>query len=90
MELKVCVGSACHLKGSGDVVKTFQALIHQYKLAETVLLKGSFCMGTCNESNIAVEFNEKTYSTTAEGAESFFKETVLPVCAVEEKSRVRQ
>lgn len=78
MELKVCVGSACHLKGAGEVVKTFQSLIQQHNLGEKVKLKGSFCMGTCENGKIAVEFNKKIHSTSADEAERFFSEHVLP------------
>jgi NADH:ubiquinone oxidoreductase subunit E len=78
MELKVCVGSACHLKGSSEVVQTFQTLIQQYKLGPKLQLKGSFCMGHCEEAAISVEFNKKVFSTTPEGAQEFFNSTVLP------------
>jgi len=78
MELKVCVGSACHLKGSSDVVKTFQNLIQKAKLEEEVQLKGSFCMGHCDDPDVTVEFNNKIYSTTPDKAGQFFNDTVLP------------
>jgi len=78
MELKVCVGSACHLKGAGHVVETFQTLIRQQKLDGTLKLTGSFCMGKCDEPDITVEFDGTFYNVSAEGAEKFFNDTVLP------------
>ena len=83
MELKVCVGSACHLKGSSEVVKTFQMLISQHRLFDSLELKGSFCMGRCDEEEITVEFDGKVYKTSPEKATRFFNEVILPVFTVD-------
>ena len=47
MEVKVCVGSSCHLKGSYVIIKRLQELIAQHNLEDKVQLKGAFCMGQC-------------------------------------------
>ncbi len=79
MELLICVGSSCHLKGSEVVVKTFQDLIEKEGLSKKVVLKGSFCMGKCSENGVTVKLNDKFYKTRYEDAEKFFYETVLPI-----------
>ncbi len=49
VEVSVCVGSSCHMKGSYQVIKTFTELIKQNHLENIVTLKASFCMGKCLE-----------------------------------------
>ncbi|HAN44247.1 MAG TPA: NADH-quinone oxidoreductase subunit F [Ruminococcaceae bacterium] len=46
-EIQVCVGSSCHIKGSYQVIKTFENLIRQNHLDDKLVLKASFCMGRC-------------------------------------------
>ena len=50
MEINVCIGSACHLKGSYDVIKEFQKVLKEYKLEEKITLKGAFCLNQCTEA----------------------------------------
>lgn len=78
MELLICVGSSCHLKGSEIVVKTFQNLIEKEKLSRKVTLKGSFCMGKCSDSGVTVQLGDQFYKTKYEDAEKFFYESLLP------------
>ena len=48
MEIKVCVGSSCHLKGSYDVVQKLKKLIEEKNVGDKVELKASFCLGNCS------------------------------------------
>lgn len=43
----VCVGSSCHLKGSYQVVQSYQKLIQTEHLEDKLTLKASFCQGKC-------------------------------------------
>jgi len=79
MELLICVGSSCHLKGSEVVVKTFQNLIEKEGVGNKIILKGSFCMGKCSENGVTIKVNDKFYKTKYEDAETFFYETILPL-----------
>ncbi len=47
VEVCVCVGSSCHMKGSYQVIKTFQELIKKLSLEDKITLKAAFCMGRC-------------------------------------------
>jgi len=77
MELKVCIGSACHIKGSYNVISAFQQLIEEYGVFNEVELKAVFCLGHCMDA-VSVQINEEgTYSVSGESARSFFKEQVL-------------
>lgn len=76
MKVTVCIGSACHIKGSRQVVETMQRLIADYNLEEKVELSGTFCMGQCqNGVNVAIE--ERVFSVTPETVEDFFEKNVL-------------
>lgn len=76
--IQVCVGSACHLKGSYDVIKAIQRLVEVYNLTKKVELKGAFCLGHCTEG-VSVKINEEDtiFSVNETNVEKFFKEQVL-------------
>lgn len=48
MEIYVCIGSSCHLKGSYNIINAFKELIAEYKLEDRVSLNASFCLGTAS------------------------------------------
>lgn len=75
--LRVCVGSACHLKGSYEVISIFQNLIASHFLSESVELKGSFCLGRCGDG-VSVNINNgEVMSVTVDTAEEFFEKYIL-------------
>ena len=77
VEVKVCVGTACHLKGSYNVVATFQAMIEEKAMHNQVDMKVAFCMGKCGQG-ICVAVDDDIYGVTPEGARAFFQETIVP------------
>ncbi len=70
MEIKVCIGSACHLKGSYDVIKKFQAYITKHQLEETIILKSSFCLGKCSDAVSVQIDSEDVISITPDAVEN--------------------
>lgn len=83
IELNVCIGSACHIHGSHNVVATFQHLIETYKLHDKIALNGAFCMKACSQAGVAVSINGETERITPENARAFFKEKILPLAEKE-------
>ncbi len=77
MDITVCIGSSCHLKGSHDLVKIFERLIALNRLQEKIELKGSFCMGECTSNGVCVSMNGERFKVTPADAETFFNEEVL-------------
>lgn len=78
MELKVCIGSACHVKGSYNVISAFQQIIEEYSIFNEVELKAVFCLGHCMDA-VSVQINEEAiYSVSGESARNFFKQYILP------------
>lgn len=78
LEIKVCVGSSCHMKGSYQVVMAFKEYIEKYELEDKINLKASFCMGRCM-NGIAVTMNdEPVENVTFTNAKKIFDELILP------------
>lgn len=78
MEIFVCVGSSCHLKGSKSVIDKLTGLIKKNGIDGKVILKGSFCMGQCSHEGVSVKINNEVYSVTDEDVEMFFNKKILP------------
>lgn len=74
--ISVCIGSACHIKGSYNVINTFQQLIEEYNLSDKVDLKAVFCVGNCRGS-VSVKINDEVYSVSGTTARSFFQSEVM-------------
>ena len=72
MDITVCVGSSCHLKGSREVVKKLQELVEKRNLQDKVILKGGFCLGYCSFGVAMLVDNEPVYGITPENVEEFF------------------
>ncbi len=58
LQIRVCIGSSCHLKGSYDVIEALQAAIAQLSLRDKVELKAGFCLGQCTHG-VAVQVGEQ-------------------------------
>lgn len=73
MNIKVCVGSSCHLKGSYDVIQAMKDILKKYDVEDLVELQASFCLGHCAKGvnvkadGIAPEKAEKSYTTLTDG-----------------------
>ena len=79
VEVKVCVGSSCHLKGSYQVITTFKDLIKKNNMEDKIALKAAFCMGRCS-SGIAVTVNGEPVENVGFGnAAEIFQQQILPL-----------
>lgn len=78
MEIFVCVGSSCHLKGSKTVIDKFTELIKCHNIEDKAVLKGSFCMGQCSHKGVSVKINDEVYSVEEDNIETFFNQKILP------------
>ena len=76
MEFKVCIGEYCHLKGAEVIVKKIKDFLQSQSVEGRVDLKGSFCMGRCQEPGITVEFDKELYKVTIEDVDNFLENTV--------------
>lgn len=76
MKITVCIGSSCHLKGSRQVVETFQSKIAENGLDSKVELAGTFCMGRCKEG-VCVSIDDEFFSVSPENAAEIFDREIL-------------
>lgn len=76
MRVSICIGSACHLKGSREVIQKLQKLVSEYGLDKKVDLSGDFCSGNCRKG-VCVTVDDMLFSVKPETAEEFFKKEIL-------------
>ncbi len=78
MIIQICVGSACHLKGSPEIVEMLQKAVAENHLEDEVTLAGSFCIGKCNRTGVTIQVDDNIHiGITKENFKEFFKENVL-------------
>ena len=75
MRVSICIGSACHLKGSREVIQKLQKLVSENHLDSEVDLNGDFC-GNCRKG-VCVTVDGELYSVKPETTEEFFQKEIL-------------
>lgn len=79
--IRVCIGSACHLKGSYHVIQQLKHLIRTHNLQDQVELVSSFCLEKCGDGvSIQVNSNDVAF-VNPEDTANFFNAFVLMRCA---------
>lgn len=76
LEIKICIGTSCYLKGAYNVLQFFQHEIETRGLHDNVSVTGSFCMGNCAHG-VSVNLCGKIFGVSPENAGKFFEEEVL-------------
>jgi len=77
--IKICIGSACHLKGSYEVIEIFKNLIQNYQLEDQIELNAAFCVGRCTEGVCVVRWDDMLLSVSKTNASQIF-ETEIMTC----------
>lgn len=78
IEIYICMGSACYLKGSEEIVRIFKEEIFKRSLDVKIKLKGSFCLGPCNQG-VVVRVNDEYFKRiNPQNAKEVFQEQILP------------
>ena len=75
MRVTICIGSACHLKGSREIIQQLQTLVTENGLTEKVDLNGSFCSGNC-VNGVCVTIDDKLFSLKPEDTKEFFDKEI--------------
>ena len=80
MNIQICVGSSCHIKGSAEIVELLQKAIAEHQLDDEIVLSGSFCTGKCNRVGVTIQVNDEIYTgVTKENFKEFWDEKILAV-----------
>jgi len=75
--ITVCVGSACHLKGSHEVIGYFKDAIKEAGLEGRVELKGTFCLDQCTDgANLLID-DEIFHANSTDDARQIFEREIL-------------
>jgi len=76
MRVTICIGSACHLKGSREIVEQLQDLVKVHGVTDKVDLNGSFCSGNC-VNGVCVTVDGALHSLKPEDTKTFFAQEIL-------------
>lgn len=77
MTVSVCVGSACHLKGSYRIIELLRARLKETGLEETVDLKAAFCLGRCSQGVTMKVDDEFVLNVSTENFDQIFNQYIL-------------
>lgn len=77
MNIYICVGSSCHIKGSYDIIRLMKEAIDEYKLEEQINLSAAFCLGRCTDG-VSVKIDEEIIcGVSKDNFQDFFHHHVL-------------
>lgn len=77
MEIQVCIGSACHKRGSYHIQKRLQELVEHHGVQDGVHVGVAFCLGQC-ENGITVQFGDRlVMGVCRDNVEEMFARYVL-------------
>ncbi|WP_425448209.1 (2Fe-2S) ferredoxin domain-containing protein [Dethiothermospora halolimnae] len=75
--ISVCIGSACHLKGSYNVINGLQKRIKDNGLDDKIQVKASFCLGECTKA-VSVKIDDgPIYSADENKLDEFFDKYIV-------------
>ncbi len=77
MNVYVCVGSSCHLRGSYKIIELMKENIEKNGLEEKVNLSAAFCLGKCT-TGVTIKVDEEVVcGVSPENFSEIFKEYIL-------------
>ncbi|HRZ40129.1 MAG TPA: redox-sensing transcriptional repressor Rex [Candidatus Omnitrophota bacterium] len=76
--LYLCMGSACHQRGSFFVLETLKGMLQQYDVSDKIELKGAFCLGHCSDG-ITMKFRDQILTgISKENIQERFLKEIFP------------
>lgn len=79
MDIYVCIGSSCHLKGSYDIIELLKENIALHKLENSVNMRASFCLGKCT-TGVSIKVDDDIITgVSKENFDDVFKKYILKV-----------
>jgi NADH:ubiquinone oxidoreductase subunit E len=77
VEIRVCIGTSCHLNGSYNVVQGLQQMIEENSLHEKINLEALFCMKQCNKKGVSIKVDSDSYRVLPENVKEFILEHIM-------------
>ena len=83
MEISVCVGSSCHIKGSYSIINRMKEKISYHHLEDKVNLKASFCLGKCSSSGVSIKIDDEVVcGVSTDNFDDVFQKYILEKLAI--------
>ncbi len=77
VEVRVCVGTSCHLNGSYNVVQDIQQLIEQHSLHDKLNFEAIFCMKQCQAKGVSIKVDNEEFRIEPNQVKEFFLENIM-------------
>lgn len=78
VELRICMGSACHQRGVNKVLPILERMIAEQGIEGQVALKGAFCLGPCIDGIVIQLGGRQFLRIKPDNIETRFTEEMLP------------
>ena len=75
--VSICVGSACYLKGSYEVIEVFKKKIKEKALEGQIELNAAFCLGHCTKAVSVKVDDAEVIQVSPENAEEIFDKYIV-------------
>lgn len=81
VNVEICIGSACYVKGSSQVVNDLNELIKENHWEDKIAVKGSFCMKACqNHIGLGIRINgNQIEQVTAQNAKEVLSRELFKI-----------
>lgn len=76
MDIYVCIGSACHIKGSYAVLNGITNRVQAAGLEEKIIMKASFCVGECKQGVCVRVDDGAVQSVSPDTVDAFFDRVI--------------
>lgn len=77
LQVSVCIGNACQLKGSYQIIHAIRSLIEKHRLEGRVELTESYCQGHCRRGVSVKIGGEYVVNFNISNVEEMFAEYIL-------------
>ncbi len=78
MKVEICLGTACHIKGSQTIIEYLKKEIEERAIGDKVELSGKFCMNLCQEQEgVNIHIDGTRFSVRAADVETFFDKEII-------------
>lgn len=78
IQVEICVGSSCYIKGSEEIIRLFREALDKEGLTDEVDLIGCLCLGVCNRNGVNLRVDgEIVTGITPENFSEFFRTHIV-------------
>ncbi|HHV10944.1 MAG TPA: (2Fe-2S) ferredoxin domain-containing protein [Clostridiales bacterium] len=77
VEVRVCIGTSCHLNGSYNVVQGIQQLVEEHALHDNIDLEAYFCMKQCECKGVSISVDGENFRIEPEKLNEFFEGKIM-------------